>query len=205
MNQQSFKLLPMAVVCLALCACAPVPRLRANWYAVLDTEAAAAPSVDPKADQPTEDVYRKLLAILNEDTTPLTISKVSLNPWWTRSSNEPGRKLNLDASAKQLLPGEMLLIELEIERIPSGQKVRPRTGTPTPWTCDIPTRVKLDVQMERRLWGQQGYKLDVKDVLVDIAQPFPTSLPLGWAHKCKMAPGIPVLEQPTPPASGPGS
>lgn len=191
MNRALFEHLPAAaIVCLALSACAPVPRLRANWYAVIDTEVTLAPSsAASSADPPTEDVYRKLLAILNEDKTPLTISRVFLNPSWTLNTTYEGRHLEMQPDSRTLQPGKMLLIELEKETIPTGQRVRYRRGTSAPWICDIPTRVKLDVKMEQQLWDRQGYERTEKDVLIDIAQPFPTSLPLGWAHGCKLTAG----------------
>lgn len=62
-----------------------------------------------------------------------------------------------------------------------------------------PTRAVSSQAVRARLWKQHGYDVDAKDVVIPIAQPFPSSLPLGWTHDCEMAPG--VQAPPTPPAT----
>lgn len=202
MNKHSFKLLLMAALCLALSACAPMPKLRANWYAVLDTESTLP---KPSPEQLTREVYRRVLAILNEDMTPVTISDVHLNPSWTRENDNLGTPVVGGKPEKVLLPGQMVLFQVDIEDFLATDTLLSRPRKEGPWLCEFPTRVRLNAKMQKQVWKQHGYDVDAKDVVIPIAQPFPSSLPLGWMHGCAMAPGVQVPALPATPASAAGS
>lgn len=202
MKTSSLNILLAVAACLPLAACAPMPKLRANWYAVLDTESTL---LKPSPDQPTKEVYRRVLAILNEDMTPVTISDVYLNPSWTRAEDKRGTPLSKGHGARLLLPGEMLLFQVKLEEFRTSETLLSRPRNEGPWRCEFPTRVRLNAKMEKQVWKQHGYEVDAKDVVIPIAQPFPSSLPLGWMHGCEMAPGVQDPAPPATPASAAGS
>ncbi|ANH68117.1 hypothetical protein [Mitsuaria sp. 7] len=183
---------PALSAALCLTACAPMPRMSANWYTVVDAEPVAKPGIGSatagqakdKNTAQTQDVSRLLLAILNQESVTVDVSDIVINPGWNKEGQSTQSWSFTGKAATPVAPGQMLL--LEIHRSPPSDPVKEkpkpdtRTGDLRTWTCTIPTRVRMKVSFTRQ--GMLG-NCDVQQTItLDLRSPMPSALPYDWQH-----------------------
>ena len=98
-----------------LVGCAPMPKLSANWYTVVDPETDPARQAETRQDGsteiPTREVTSLLLAILNQERTVVTLKDIVINPIVDDQGDTVDGLRLTGPDPIAIEPGQMLLIK----------------------------------------------------------------------------------------------
>jgi len=178
-----------AWVTTCLVGCAPMPKLSANWYTVVDPEPDPARQAetrqDGSIDMPTRDVTRLLLAILNQERTVVTLTDIVINPIVDGQGDTVDGLRLTGQDPIAIEPGQMLL--LEVHRSPprgastAFKPVALPSSDLTTWKCAIPTRVQMTAAFVKR-WDWAHYRVNEHRSTLELSNPMPSALPYDWLH-----------------------
>ena len=172
-----------------LVGCAPMPKLSANWYTVVDPEPDPARQAETRQDGsteiPTREVTRLLLAILNQERTIVTLKDIVINPIVDDQGNTVDGLGLTGPDPIAIEPGQMLLLEIH-RNPPRGTSTALKPAAPPSsdlrtWKCAIPTRVQMTTAFVKR-WDWAHYRVDEHRSTLELSNPMPSALPYDWQH-----------------------
>ena len=166
-------------------ACCSQPDLQANWYSVaVGQQAPQARNADPSSYAPLQTSSRLLLAILNRERWPVSISSVEVNP--PADDTGPGSR---DDESSRPWPDDLLLCRKPL-RLESGESrmfdlsidmSQPSGNAGDRRNCHLPVRLRLVVAR-----AEPGHSAESsrRTVMLTLREPMPSAVPPGWEVHC---------------------